>query len=361
MNAENKTFEEALLAWHDKHARDLPWCGESDPYKIWISEIMLQQTRTETVSGYYRAFLIDFPDVSALAAASQEQVFKRWEGLGYYSKARNLHKAAQMIVSQYGAKLPDTAAELLKLPGIGDYTAGAIASIAFGRRELAMDGNVIRVLTRVLNEHGCTADASVRRRLKKEGTALMTQRRPGDFNQALMGLGNMICVPAKPRCDECPVKAWCRAEKQGVQAQLPTLPEKKEKKQLAVGVAVVMHQGCVLLMRRSDEGLLAGLQAFPAFEGARSEKDVREALRELGIEAGKGIKLCDAQHIFTHRVWKMKGWLFKAKKLPEIENAAWVDSDGLERAAIPTAFKAYRAEAQRLLGAASDNTEENRA
>ncbi len=352
MNEENEntlTFEKALLAWHDRHARALAWCGEKDPYKIWISEIMLQQTRTETVAGYYQAFLKEFPDVFALAAASQEQVFKRWEGLGYYSRARNLHKAAQVIVSEHGGRLPDTAAELLKLPGIGDYTAGAIASIAFGRRELAMDGNVIRVLSRVLNESGCTAEAAVRRTLKKEGTALMTDRRPGDFNQALMGLGNMICVPAKPRCAECPVKAWCRAEKAGTQAQLPTLPEKKEKKHLAVGVAVVMHQGKVLLVRRSEEGLLAGMWAFPSFEGARSEKDVREALEEMGLTVGKGIKLCEAQHIFTHRVWKMKGWKFASNALPQIENSALVDLEGLRQAAIPTAFKAYREQAQMIL------------
>ena len=351
-------FQKKLLEWHDKHARSFPWCDEKDPYKIWISEIMLQQTRTETVVGYYQAFLRDFPDVYALAAASQEQVFKRWEGLGYYSRARNLQKAAQMIVTEYNGKLPDTAAELLKLPGIGDYTAGAIASIAFGRKEAAMDGNLIRVMSRITDEHGCTADIAVRRRLKKETTALMGEERTGDFNQAMMGLGNMICVPGKPRCEECPVSAWCRAKAQGTQAQLPNLPQKKEKKQLAMGVAVVMHQKRVLLIRRGEEGLLSGLMAFPAFEGARGEKDVREALREMGIETGKGVKLCESQHVFTHRIWKMKGWLFKAKNQPEVENGAWADAEGLTAAAIPTAFKPYRDGAYRLL---TEATEEKKA
>jgi A/G-specific adenine glycosylase len=319
---------------------------------------MLQQTRTETVVGYYQAFLAEFPDVYALAAASQEQVFKRWEGLGYYSRARNLQKAAQMIASEYNGKLPDTAAELLKLPGIGDYTAGAIASIAFGRKEPAMDGNLIRVMSRILDEHGCTADAAVRRRLKKGTEALMSGERSGDFNQAMMGLGNMICVPNKPKCEECPVSAYCRAKAQGTQAQLPVLPEKKEKKQLAVGVAAVMNQGHVLLVRRGEEGLLSGLTAFPAFEGARSEKDVREALQEMGIETGKGIKLCESQHVFTHRIWKMKGWLFKAKNQPQLENGTWADAEGMEKAAIPTAFKPYREQVQRLL---SGEAEEKKA
>lgn len=189
----------------------------------------------------------------------------------------------------------------------------------------------------------------------------MTEKRPGDFNQALMGLGNMICVPVKPRCDECPVRAWCRAQREGVQAQRPVLPEKKEKKQLAVGIAVVMNEGRVLLVRRGEEGLLAGLQAFPAFEGARSEKDVREAIKEMGIEAGKGTKLCEAQHIFTHRVWKMKGWQFKAKQPFEVKNGTWVDLNGLNQAAIPTAFKAYREEAQRLLSEEAAGGKERKA
>lgn len=351
-------FQKKLLEWHDKHARSFPWCGEKDPYRIWISEIMLQQTRTETVVGYYREFLKEFPDVYALASASQEQVFKRWEGLGYYSRARNLQKAAQQIAAEYNGRLPDTAAELVKLPGIGDYTAGAIASIAFGRKEPAMDGNLIRVMSRILDEHGCTTDKAVRGRLKKEAALLMSEERPGDFNQAMMGLGNMICVPGKPKCEECPVSAWCRAKAQGTQAQLPNLPEKKEKKQLAVGVAVVMHQERVLLIRRGEEGLLSGLTAFPSFEGARSEKDVREALAEMGVETGKGVKLCESQHIFTHRIWKMKGWLFKARCRPQIENGTWADGEGLTAAAIPTAFKPYRQQAQRML---DEKTEEKRA
>lgn len=342
-------FEEKLLKWHDENARDLAWRGESDPYRIWISEIMLQQTRTETVTGYYQAFLDAFPDVYALAEADEQQIFKRWEGLGYYSRARNLHRAAQMIVSEYGGQLPDTAQELLKLPGIGDYTAGAIASIAFHRRELAMDGNAIRVLSRVLLERRCVGGAAVRRALKEQGTALMTDRRPGDFNQAMMGLGNMICVPVHPRCDICPVREECRARAEGVQGELPNLPPKPEKKEIPAGVALVFKGNKVLLVRRPDEGLLAGLWSFPVFEGARGEKDVREALEEMGIAAGRGVKLTEAQHVFTHRVWKMKGWRYELCGMPEREDMRLADIREMEETAIPTAVRAFREAANEIL------------
>lgn len=342
-------FQRKLLEWHDRHARQLPWTGEKDPYRIWISEIMLQQTRTETVSGYYQAFLEEFPDVYALAQADEERLFKKWEGLGYYSRARNLHKAAKRIVSEYGGKLPDTAGELLKLPGIGDYTAGAIASMAFGRRELAMDGNVIRVLSRVLCERACVGEMKVRRRMKERGTERMTGERPGDFNQAMMGLGNMVCVPVHPRCDQCPVREFCRAKAEGIEKELPNLPPKPEKKNLSVGVALVFEGDKVLLIRRPGEGLLAGMWAFPSFEGARGEKDVREGLAEMGICVSKGERLTDAEHVFTHRVWKMKGWRYQAKHVPEGEGFRLADLRGLDEIALPTAFRAYREAANGIL------------
>lgn len=342
-------FQKKLLEWHDENARALLWKGETDPYRIWISEIMLQQTRTETVSGYYHAFLEEFPDVHALAAASEERLFKKWEGLGYYSRARNLHKAAKTIVSEYDGKLPDTAEELVKLPGIGDYTAGAIASIAFERREPAMDGNAVRVISRVFCERGCVGEAKVKRALKEACASLMTGERCGDFNQAMMGLGNMICVPVNPRCDCCPVREFCRARELGVQKELPNLPPKPEKRNLSVGVALVLSGGSILLVKRPEEGLLAGMWAFPSFEGARSEKDVREALLEMGIEAGKGQKIEEAEHVFTHRVWKMKGWRFEAERLPEGERLRSVNRSGLHEIALPTAYRAYRAAADGIL------------
>lgn len=337
-----QTFEEALLEWHERYARDLPWRGESDPYRIWVSEIMLQQTRTETVAGYYGAFLEEFPDVFALANASQEQVFKKWEGLGYYSRARNLHKAARVLAEDFHGHLPDTAQELLELPGVGDYTAGAIASMAFHRRELAMDGNVVRALSRITCERRCIGEAKVRRALKQAGMELMSERNPGDFNQAMMGLGNMVCVPVHPRCDECPVARWCLARRAGVQDELPVLPVKPEKKEIPVGVALVFAGGRALLVKRPDSGLLAGMWAFPVFEQAMVEEDVREALLEMGIEVGKGKSLADAKHVFTHRVWKMKGFRYQAQSVQESENRRLVDPAQLDQVALPTAMKVYR-------------------
>lgn len=342
-------FQKKLLEWHDEHARQLPWKGENDPYRIWISEIMLQQTRTETVSGYYQAFVQAFPDVYALAQADEERLMKQWEGLGYYSRARNLQKAARMIVTEYDGRLPDTAGELMKLPGIGDYTAGAIASIAFHRREPALDGNAIRVLSRISGERRCVGEAAVKRALKETGRALMTGERPGDFNQAMMGLGNMICVPANPKCELCPVRPFCLAREEGAEKELPNLPPKPEKKNLSVGVALVFCGERVLLVKRPDEGLLAGLWAFPSFEGARSEKDVREALSEMGISAGRGVRLTDAEHVFTHRVWKMKGWRYEADDLPLNGSFRWADAMALKDAALPTAFRAYREAADEML------------
>ena len=223
-------FSRRLLEWHDKNARDLPWRGEKDPYKIWVSEIMLQQTTAQTVKGYYARFLEAFPTVEALAAADEEQVLKRWEGLGYYSRARNLMKAAVIVERDLGGRLPDDAAALRRLPGIGDYTAAAIASIAYGQPEPAMDGNLTRVLARVTAEQGCVAEAAVRRRLRAAGKALIDRERPGDFNQAMMGLGNLVCAPVRPRCEDCPVAEFCRARELGCAGDLPHMPPKIDKK-----------------------------------------------------------------------------------------------------------------------------------
>ena len=204
-------FSKELLAWHDKNARELPWRGERDAYKIWISEIMLQQTTTQTVKGYYARFLAAFPTVRDLANAPEQEVLKLWEGLGYYSRARNLQKAAKIIANELDGRLPDTVEALKQLPGIGDYTAGAIASMAYNRRELAMDGNLVRVLARLTAEGGCVGETAVKKRLRAAGEALIDADRPGDFNQAMMGLGRLICLPGSPKCGDCPVASYCAA------------------------------------------------------------------------------------------------------------------------------------------------------
>ncbi len=342
-------FSKELLAWHDVHARDLPWRGERDPYKIWISEIMLQQTTTQTVKGYYARFLAAFPTVRALADAPEEDVLKLWEGLGYYSRARNLQKAARIVAREMDGRLPDTAEALKKLPGIGDYTAGAIASMAFDRPELAMDGNLTRVLARLTAEDGCVGDAAVRKRLRAAGGALIDPDRPGDFNQAMMGLGRLVCLPGSPKCGECPVSGRCAAHARGVEKELPVMPPKIEKKTERRGVALVLCGGRVLVRRRPADALLGGLWEFPNFRDAMDVSSLAECLAELGVAARGGRRLLSASHVFTHLVWKMEGFLFAADALPEGESLRAVDGAGLSALPMPTAMRAFREKAAKLL------------
>ena len=219
-----------LLQWYDRVKRDLPWRRSGDPYCIWLSEIMLQQTRVETVKGYYARFLERCPTVQALAQAPEETVLKLWEGLGYYSRARNLHKAAKAIVNEHGGVFPATYEEILKLPGIGPYTAGAIASIAFGQPVPAVDGNVIRVTSRLCGIRENVGVPSVRRKLEEEAAALVPKKRPGDFNQAMMDLGATVCVPGTPSCERCPLRTLCDAYAAGDAEDLPVLPRKSPPK-----------------------------------------------------------------------------------------------------------------------------------
>ena len=335
-------FSKDLLAWHDAHARDLPWRGETDPYRIWISEIMLQQTTTQTVKGYYTRFLAAFPDARALADAPEQQVLKLWEGLGYYSRARNLQKAARVIAHELDGRLPDTAAALKKLPGIGDYTAGAIASMAYGQRELAMDGNLVRVLARLTADGGCVGETAVKNRLRAAGSALIDPDRPGDFNQAMMGLGRLVCLPGNPKCAECPVSQYCAAHAQGVQRELPVMPPKIEKKTKRLGVALVFAGRRVLARRRPEGGLLGGLWEFPNFEDACDAASLAECLAELGVTARNGKKLGAASHVFTHLVWKMEGFAFEANALPEEDGLRGADAAALAALPMPTAMRVFR-------------------
>lgn len=225
-----ETISALLLAWYDQNARTLPWRGIHDPYRTWVSETMLQQTRVETVRGYYERFLARFPDVAALAAADEADVLKLWEGLGYYSRARNLHQAARQVVHDFGGEMPREVAQLRQLKGIGAYTAGAIASIAFDQRVPAVDGNVIRVASRVMGIRENVGIPSVRRELEEKVDSLVPAARPGDFNQALMDLGAAVCVPGTPNCDVCPLRAHCDAYDAGDAEDLPVLPQKNPPK-----------------------------------------------------------------------------------------------------------------------------------
>ena len=346
-------FRRALLAWHALHARDLPWRGETDPYRVWVSEIMLQQTTTQTVKGYYARFLEAFPTVQVLAAASEEEVFRLWQGLGYYSRARSLLKTARIIAYERGGRFPEDEEGLRALPGIGEYTAGAVASMAFGQAALAMDGNVTRALSRLTAERGDVGAAAVRKRLRAAGLTLIDPDTPGEFNQALMGLGRLVCVPANPRCDTCPVAAFCEARAAGCQRELPRRAERAKQRIVRRGVALVLCGGRVLARKRPEKGLLAGLWEFPGFDGALDGPSVAEALAELGLTGLRGGgEIASVDHTFTHIIWRMKGYPFSAEGVPlpgRGGEARLVTARELKDLPMPTAMSAFRALAEDIL------------
>jgi A/G-specific adenine glycosylase len=294
----------ALLAWYARHARQLPWRGHPDPYAVWVSEIMLQQTRVETVIPYFERWMARFPSIPALAAASQQEVLQAWEGLGYYSRARSLHRAAQVVAEKFGGQLPSTRAELAGLPGIGPYTAGAIASIAFGRDEPALDGNIRRVLARIFNVDIPARSPAGEALLWQHARKLLPPGRAGDFNQALMDLGSAICTPRAPRCLLCPVNAFCQAFALGVQEARPVLAAKAPVPHYLVTAAVIWRDGRVLLARRPANGLLGGMWEFPGGKvepGEELAEGLRREIREeLGVEIEVGEPFGVYRHAYTH-------------------------------------------------------------
>ena len=271
----------ALLRWYDSNRRSLAFRGTRDPYRVWLSEIMLQQTRAQTVEGYYLRFLAQFPDVYALAQAEEQAVLKAWEGLGYYTRARNLHRAAKMVAQELGGQFPRTAEGLQKLPGIGPYTAAAVASIAFDQPVPAIDGNLIRVLSRLYLVEDDVGIPSVKRRLYQLGLGLMPDTRAGDMNQALMDLGATICLPGTPDCAACPLTGFCLACQEGEPERLPVLPRKKPPREIPVAVVLLRHGDRVFVTRRTQT-LLWGLYVFYLLEG-EDEAGVRRHLAARGI------------------------------------------------------------------------------
>jgi A/G-specific adenine glycosylase len=293
-----------LLDWYERSARRLPWRGIHDPYATWISEIMLQQTRVETVIPYYQRWMQRFPTVHALAEASEQEVLKVWEGLGYYSRARNLHKAARIVMERYGGHFPSTLDELRALPGIGRYTAGAIASIAFGLDAPALDGNIRRVLARVFDVAIPARSLAGEAQLWSLAEANLPPGRAGDFNQALMDLGATVCTPRSPACLICPLLTLCRAQALGVQEQRPILDKKPAVPHYLVTAAILKRDGKVLIARRPEGGLLGGLWEFPGGKLEEGE-DLPGCLRreideELGAEIAVGEEFGVYQHAYTH-------------------------------------------------------------
>ncbi|MFY0524730.1 A/G-specific adenine glycosylase [Archangium gephyra] len=302
--ARRESLRASLLAWYDRQKRDLPWRRTRDPYAIWLSEVMLQQTQVATVIPYWERFLQRFPTVETLAAAPLPDVLAGWRGLGYYSRARNLHRAAQEIVSRFGGRLPSTAAELLSLPGFGRYTAGAVASIAFGEPAPLVDGNVARVLSRLFEVEGAPGDRAREARLWELATALVPGERPGDFNQALMEHGATMCRPENPLCLLCPVREQCLAYLHGRVAELPPAKVRAAPKRMTLAVAVWAHEGRLLLARRAEKGLFGGLWELPAAEVQDDTADPESAAKlaeALGTDVSVRGHLGTVRRQLTHR------------------------------------------------------------
>ncbi|QUA53989.1 A/G-specific adenine glycosylase [Aristaeella lactis] len=296
----------ALLDWYDRCARDLPWRGFHDAYRTWVSEAMLQQTRVETVLSYYDRFLSRFPTLPALAEAPEADVLKAWEGLGYYSRARNLHNGAMDVMEQYGGVLPRDPEKLKKIRGIGPYTAGAIASIAYDVPVPAVDGNVIRVLSRIYGIRTDALQPDTRKHIEELAAALVPEERPGDHNQAVMDLGATVCVPGTPDCAVCPLSAFCDACKAGDASDLPVLPKAKPQKVIPYAVLLI-RSGDRVLMRRRTERLLQGLWCFPMFEGESHADELLPVVsKKLHLSLSSLRDAGPARHVFTHQVWQMR-------------------------------------------------------
>ncbi len=332
-----------LLAWYDANRRTLPWREEPTPYRVWISEIMLQQTRVEAVKPYYERFLHELPDVASLAEVDDGRLMKLWEGLGYYSRARNLKKAAQRIVSNFGGRFPASREELLSLPGIGDYTAGAIASIAFSQPEPAVDGNVLRVVARLT---ACREDVS--RPAEKAAVSDALRRiypvgRCSDFTQALMELGALVCLPnGEPLCDACPWKQLCRARREGAVREIPVKSAKKPRREDALTVFLLRCGDFAAFHRRPKSGLLAGMWELPNVAGTLSESAVSALAEEWNLAPKSIAPAGEGRYIFTHRQWNMTAFRVECAAMPDV--FFWVKRAGFEaELALPSAFRSFLA------------------
>ena len=331
-----------LLGWYDSHARTLPWREDPQPYRVWISEIMLQQTRVEAVKPYYDRFLKTLPTVQALAQADEELLMKLWEGLGYYSRVRNLQKAAQVLVAEHGGALPADFEKLRALPGIGDYTAGAIASIAFGLPCVAVDGNVLRVVARILGSGEDVTQPAVKQRFRELVVAIQPPRRPGDFNQALMELGAIVCLPGgPPKCEACPAAPFCRGYQTGCAAELPVKAAKRPRRQEKHTVFALVRDGRALLRKREKKGLLAGMWELPSAGGHLTGAEALAQLEAWGLTAVALTDLGPAKHIFTHVEWHMTGYLAQVTGEPPDGWASPTLGELEELYALPGAFQAY--------------------
>lgn len=350
-----ETFQETFLTWYHKEKRNLPWRATNDPYAIWISEIMLQQTRVETVIGYFYRFMEQFPTIQDLAEAEEQKLLKVWEGLGYYSRARNLKAAAQQIVAEFDGKMPDSIEEIRSLKGIGPYTAGAIGSIAFGLPEPAIDGNVMRVVSRLFCIEADIAKASSRRPFDEAMRTIISHDEPGEFNQALMDLGSRICTPTTPKCEECPISQYCLAYAENRQTDFPVKSKKAKPKDVYYIAGAIEDQGSFLLVQRPETGLLASMWHFPLVEVTKeqyealqrtwakeeqlqldliAEDDALEIFSDLPVVWQKR-HFGEITHIFSHLKWHVL--LFYGRKRGELtlQDSEWAAKESFQNYVFP--------------------------
>lgn len=335
-----------LLNWYATNQRDLPWRRSRDPYRIWVSEVMLQQTRVDTVIPYYERWFAQFPTLTALAEAEEEQVLKAWEGLGYYSRARNLHQAVQEVVSRYGGEVPDDPEAVAELKGVGPYTVGAILSIAYNRSVPAVDGNVMRVFSRLFHIEDDIAQPATRQGMEELARTLIPAGQASSFNQALMELGALICSPQSPKCLLCPLRAHCQAFAEGAVERLPVKAKAKAPRPVDMAAAVIWHEGRVMIARRPTEGLLGGLWEFPGGERPAELSWERALHRLLGERYGLEIEveahLTGVKHIFSHLVWDLQAYtahLAPGSLPPSGESVRWVTPAELSDYAFPVAHQ----------------------
>ena len=334
-----------LISWYRQNKRILPWRDQKNAYYTWVSEIMLQQTRVEAVKPYFLRFIGELPDVKALAECPEEKLMKLWEGLGYYNRVRNMQSAAQVVVAEYGSVLPASYDELLALKGIGSYTAGAIASIAYDIPVPAVDGNVLRVFSRITEDRQDIMKQSVRRQVEEKLLGIMPKEAPGDFNQALMELGAVVCVPNGPaRCMECPVAALCKAYHHGTVDELPVKAPKKKRTIENRTVLVIQDGERTAIHKRPQEGLLAGLYELPNVEGHLSMDEALQKVKEMNLEPLHIETLPEAKHIFSHIEWRMTGYRIRVSSLEERKESSFIFTEKKQsekQYAIPSAFRAY--------------------
>ena len=339
---ELKMLPGALLPWYRENRRDLPWRSTREPYHIWVSEIMLQQTRVEAVKGYYARFLNRLPDIESLALCDDDELHKLWEGLGYYSRVRNLKKAAGVIMAEHGGVFPGDYAAVRALPGIGDYTAGAVCSIAFGQPRAAVDGNVLRVLSRLRADGEPIDLPAVKKRVQQELEAVYPVDTAGEFTQALMELGATVCVPnGEPKCGLCPCREFClgREAWQSLPVKLPKKAKKQENR-----TVFLLHCGDRwAIEKRPGKGLLAGLWQFPNMEGHLEAAEAVSWAEERGLHPNHVERSVDRHHIFTHIRWDLRGWFLEVGQMSG--EFTWLTLEEIDtQAALPTAFRQFREE-----------------